>query len=284
MWVTPAQRGGRSWAARFMRLRRHSHISPSRASSPTLRVGSRVRGRGPRSRIRFAKRIRWPTTVPAAAVRPGTRPVRGGGTWPGSTSPPPTATSRSTARRSTGRCASSTTTSVAMEDYVAADQRPLDQVPGRRGRLRPVRRDLRPPLRLHPRATTTPTGVRSPSWSTATPRPRGNPRLVFLLDPAAPWSPAWMDAFTGDGDQGGAHPSAARGVGPRAAGELLRHRRRAGPEGQRGRHQAARQPASTPTSWSRGCQRSQPGGRGRSRRRCARSPAATSSWPRCAPS
>jgi hypothetical protein len=25
-WVTPAQRGGRSWAAQFMRLRRHSHL------------------------------------------------------------------------------------------------------------------------------------------------------------------------------------------------------------------------------------------------------------------
>jgi hypothetical protein len=37
----------------------------------------------------------------------------------------------------------------------------------------------------------------------------GKPRLVFLLDPGAQWSPAWMDAFTGDGE-GGARIRALR--------------------------------------------------------------------------
>src|SRR4029453_3473407 len=31
---------------------------------------------------------------------------------------------------------------------------------------------------------------------------RGIPRLGFLLDEATPWQLAWVDAVTGDGDQG----------------------------------------------------------------------------------
>jgi hypothetical protein len=30
----------------------------------------------------------------------------------------------------------------------------------------------------------------------------GKPTLVFLLDPATPWSPTWIDAVTGDSDRG----------------------------------------------------------------------------------
>jgi len=90
---------------------------------------------------------------------------------------------------------------IAMEDYVATDQRPLDRcledVGGcdlyvgifahRYGHIpdhdNPDRRSITELEYRHAHA-------------------RGIPRLVFLLDSAAPWVPAWMDAFTGDGDQG----------------------------------------------------------------------------------
>jgi hypothetical protein len=90
---------------------------------------------------------------------------------------------------------------VAMEDYVAADQRPLakcledvaacDLYIGifahRYGYVpehdNPERRSITELEYRHAQAL-------------------GIPRLVFLLDPAVPWAPAWMDAFTGDSDQG----------------------------------------------------------------------------------
>jgi Domain of unknown function (DUF4062)/Tetratricopeptide repeat len=90
---------------------------------------------------------------------------------------------------------------VAMENYVAADQRPLakclEDVAGcdlyvgifahRYGYIpdhdNPQRRSITELEYRHARAHTKPT-------------------LVFLLDPATPWSPTWIDAVTGDGDRG----------------------------------------------------------------------------------
>lgn len=90
---------------------------------------------------------------------------------------------------------------VAMEDYVATDQRPLAKcladVAGcdvyvgifahRYGYVpdhdNPDRRSITELEYRHARAL-------------------GKPCLVFLLDPATPWSPTWIDAVTGDGDRG----------------------------------------------------------------------------------
>jgi hypothetical protein len=90
---------------------------------------------------------------------------------------------------------------VAMEDYVATDQRPLarcladieacDLYVGifahRYGYIpehdNPDRRSI---TELEYRHAGT----------------LGIPRLIFLVDLAVPWLPSWMDAFTGDGDQG----------------------------------------------------------------------------------
>jgi len=90
---------------------------------------------------------------------------------------------------------------VAMEDYVATDQRPLarcladveacDLYVGifahRYGYIpehnNPERRSI---TELEYRHAET----------------LGIPRLIFLLDLTAPWLPSWIDAFTGDGDQG----------------------------------------------------------------------------------
>ena len=91
---------------------------------------------------------------------------------------------------------------IAMEDYVASDQRPLakcledvaacDLYVGifahRYGYVpehdNPDRRSITELEYRHAQA-------------------HGIPRLLFLLDPATLWAPAWMDAHTGDGDHGG---------------------------------------------------------------------------------
>ena len=90
---------------------------------------------------------------------------------------------------------------IAMEDYVATDQRPLDKcledVAGcdlyvgvfahRYGYIpdynNPDRRSITELEYRHARAL-------------------GKPYLVFLLEDATPWPPPLMDVFTGDGDQG----------------------------------------------------------------------------------
>jgi tetratricopeptide (TPR) repeat protein len=90
---------------------------------------------------------------------------------------------------------------IAMEDYVATDERPLAKcledvaacdlyigiIAHRYGYIpehdNPHRRSITELEYRHAQA-------------------HSIPRLVFLLDPAAPWLPGWMDAFTGDGDRG----------------------------------------------------------------------------------
>jgi hypothetical protein len=90
---------------------------------------------------------------------------------------------------------------IAMEDYLASDQRPLakcladvascdlyigifahryDHVPVYDN---PDRRSITELEYRHAEA-------------------QGSPRLIFLLDQAAPWQLTWVDAVTGDGDQG----------------------------------------------------------------------------------
>jgi tetratricopeptide (TPR) repeat protein len=92
---------------------------------------------------------------------------------------------------------------IAMEDYVAADQRPLDRcladvaasdlyvgvfayrygyIPQEEGN--PDRRSITELEYRHAQA-------------------KGRPCLVFLLDPEAPWPATSMDAITGDNDSGG---------------------------------------------------------------------------------
>ena len=109
----------------------------------------------------------------------------------------------------------------------------------------------------------------------------GIPRLLFLLDPATLWAPAWMDAHTGDGDQGGRIRALREELGHE---RLLSFFATADQLAQLVSVAVTKQLAasSTPTMWSKGCQQSQPGGRGRSRRRCVRLPAVTSSSPPCA--
>jgi tetratricopeptide (TPR) repeat protein len=90
---------------------------------------------------------------------------------------------------------------VAMENYVAADQRPLakclEDVAGC---------DLYVGIFAH-RYGYVPEHDNADGRSITELEYRhaqanGRPCLVFLLDPATPWSPAWIDAVTGDGDQG----------------------------------------------------------------------------------
>jgi hypothetical protein len=90
---------------------------------------------------------------------------------------------------------------VAMEDYVATDQRPLVRC------LEDVEScDLYVGILAH-RYGYIPEHD-NPDHRSITEleyrhaRSRRIPCLIFLLDLVVPWSPRWMDAFTGDGDQG----------------------------------------------------------------------------------
>ena len=90
---------------------------------------------------------------------------------------------------------------VAMEDYVAADQRPLakclEDVAGC---------DLYVGIFAHRYGYIpdhdNPDGRSITELEYRHAQANGKPCLVFLLDPATPWSPTWIDAFTGDGDRG----------------------------------------------------------------------------------
>jgi hypothetical protein len=90
---------------------------------------------------------------------------------------------------------------VAMEDYVAADQRPLAEC------LEDVAAcDLYVGIFAH-RYGYVPDHDNPEHRSITELEYRhaeasGIPRLVFLLDPGTPWLPAWMDAFTSDGEGG----------------------------------------------------------------------------------
>ena len=88
---------------------------------------------------------------------------------------------------------------VAMEDYVAGDQRPLARC------LADVAAcDLYVGIFAHRYGYIpdhdNPDGRSITELEYRHAQAHGIPRLVFLLDPAAPWPPTWMDAFTGDGD------------------------------------------------------------------------------------
>jgi len=90
---------------------------------------------------------------------------------------------------------------IAMEDYVAADQRPLGKC------LDDVAAcDLYVGAFAHRYGYVpehgNPDGRSITELEYRHAEALGVPRLVFLLDPATPWPPAWMDAFTGDGDHG----------------------------------------------------------------------------------
>jgi hypothetical protein len=97
---------------------------------------------------------------------------------------------------------------LAMEDYVAADQRPLDRC------LADVAAsDLYVGIFAHRYGHVPEQG--NPEGRSITEleyrhaQAKGKPCLVFLLDPIAPWPPTWSDAFTGDGE-GGARIQALR--------------------------------------------------------------------------
>jgi hypothetical protein len=90
---------------------------------------------------------------------------------------------------------------VAMEDYVAADQRPLAEC------LEDVAAcDLYVGIFAHRYGYVpehdNPDGRSITELEYRHAEALGIPRLVFLLDPAVPWAPAWIDAFIGDGDHG----------------------------------------------------------------------------------
>jgi Domain of unknown function (DUF4062) len=90
---------------------------------------------------------------------------------------------------------------VAMEDYVATDQRPVGKC------LEDVAAcDLYVGIFGHRYGYVpdhdNPDGRSITELEYRHAQALGIPRLVFLLDLAVPWLPAWMDAFTGDGDHG----------------------------------------------------------------------------------
>ena len=91
---------------------------------------------------------------------------------------------------------------VAMEDYVAADQRPLERC------LADVAAcDIYVGIFAHRYGYIPDHGNPDGRSITELEYRRAQaldiPRLVFLLDPAAPWPPTSSDAFTGDGEGGG---------------------------------------------------------------------------------
>jgi tetratricopeptide (TPR) repeat protein len=90
---------------------------------------------------------------------------------------------------------------VAMEDYVATDQRPLARC------LADVEAcDLYVGIFAHrygyipERGNPDRRSITELEYRHA--QTRGIPHLIFLLDLKVPWLPSWIDAFTGDGDQG----------------------------------------------------------------------------------
>jgi tetratricopeptide (TPR) repeat protein len=90
---------------------------------------------------------------------------------------------------------------VAMEDYVASDQRPLAKC------LADVAAcDLYVGIFAHRYGHVpdhdNPEGRSITELEYRHAEAQGIPRLVFQLDPAVPWQLAWVDAVTGDGDQG----------------------------------------------------------------------------------
>jgi hypothetical protein len=90
---------------------------------------------------------------------------------------------------------------VAMEDYVAADQRPLDRCLADVGAS-----DLYVGIFAHRYGYIPEQG--NPEGRSITEleyrhaQALGKPCLVFLLDKVAPWPPTWSDAFSGDGEGG----------------------------------------------------------------------------------
>jgi hypothetical protein len=91
---------------------------------------------------------------------------------------------------------------IAMEDYVADDQRPLARC------LADVAAcQLYVVIFAHrygyiPQEEGNPEGRSITELEYRHAEVQGIPRLIFLLDQAAPWQLAWVDAVTGDGDQG----------------------------------------------------------------------------------
>jgi tetratricopeptide (TPR) repeat protein len=91
---------------------------------------------------------------------------------------------------------------IAMEDYVAADQRPLERC------LADVAAsDLYVGVFAHrygfiPQEEGNPEGRSITELEYRHAQAEGKPCVVFLLDEAAPWPPTWSDAFTGDGEGG----------------------------------------------------------------------------------
>jgi Domain of unknown function (DUF4062)/Tetratricopeptide repeat len=90
---------------------------------------------------------------------------------------------------------------IAMEDYVATDQRPLDKC------LEDVAAcDLYVGIFAHRYGyipdQNDPDGRSITELEYRHAQALGIPRLVFVLDEGAPWPPGWMDVYTGDGSQG----------------------------------------------------------------------------------
>jgi tetratricopeptide (TPR) repeat protein len=90
---------------------------------------------------------------------------------------------------------------IAMENYVAADQRPLAKC------LDDVAAcDLYVGIFAHRYGYIpdhdNPNGRSITELEYRHARANAKPSLVFLLDPATPWSPTWIDAVTGDSDRG----------------------------------------------------------------------------------
>jgi hypothetical protein len=169
-----------------------------------------------------------------------------------------------------------------MEDYVAADERPLAKCLAdvascelyvgifahRYGHVpdqdNPERRSITELEYRHAEA-------------------QGIPRLVFLLDLAVPWLPSQMDSFTGDGEGGGRIRALREELGrERLASFFATPEELARKVSNAVTNQLTKLAAtSTLTSWSKGSPRYHRGGGGRSRHRCAPSPGGTRSWSRC---
>jgi tetratricopeptide (TPR) repeat protein len=90
---------------------------------------------------------------------------------------------------------------IAMEDYVAADQRPLNKCLADVAGCQLYVGILAHRYGYIPDQSN-PNGRSITELEYRHAEALGIPRLVFLLDEAAPWQLAWVDAVTGDGDHG----------------------------------------------------------------------------------
>jgi hypothetical protein len=193
-------RAGRAFARvpeTSLRLRRHSHYLLS-MDDPTRLARSHVWARMA-SNIRFAKRMRRQRGCGSDPDKDATRPERGGmARIYVSSTYGDLREHREQVYRALRELGHNV---IAMEDYVAGDQRPLAKCLADLASC-----DVYVGIFAHRYGyipdRDNPEGRSITELEYRHAEDQSIPRLVFLLDQSAPWQLAWVDAVTGDSEQG----------------------------------------------------------------------------------